>query len=304
MDKLGMAKNKNRRASFRIFGEANLFYIKIDEKSASQTSLNSELEWTSQNSAWLLPSVKVDQPQVTMPDLQFNENHTLNVNISTSGMAFNCDDAFEKDDCLAVKILLVSGMKVISARCRVVYCKKSNPYENLPPYVVGVEFTDITEADRELLIKYVDRHKAQQLIIGGVILVAVGSVLVMPAAVFGLLLELFHFLFEHFIELSHIAFEMIESGLDHLIEFLFETSLHDTQVIVFYILVAFASYWLYRLWRAVPPFCRRWKNNQIAYWTRKKESFFYYWREQLLINKIKWIAIGVVSIIGYIFFGF
>ena len=37
MDKVGMAKNKNRRVSFRIYDEVNLFYKKIDEKLADRT---------------------------------------------------------------------------------------------------------------------------------------------------------------------------------------------------------------------------------------------------------------------------
>jgi hypothetical protein len=136
------------------------------------------------------------------------------------------------------------------------------------------------------------------------LLVAAITALVAPSEVFGLLFELFHFLIEHFIELSYFAFELIESGLDHLIEHLFHTDRHQTQVIVFYTIASFTFYGLYYLWRVVPPFCRRSIEALFLAWPRKKASLFSHWQELSMANKIKLFVIGVVVVNYYIFFSF
>lgn len=314
MDEVNMMKNKNRRVSFRIYDEVNLFYQKIDETLLTEpqpasddilkaSSWPTDIERVSQDSALLLPKLEKILPDDMTPGLHFDENETLNVNISASGMAFNCEDALKEGDYLAIRILLVSSMVTIVTYCKVVYCKNSNPYEGQQPYLVGAHFINMTDEDRELLVKHVAKKRLQQTWIRGVILAAVMAIIVAPDVVFGSLFELLHFMLEHFLEFIHLTFEFIESNLDKLVEHLFETDLHQTQVIVFYIIASFVLYSLYRLWRAVPPFCRQFKKNQIAYWSRKKASLLYYWREQSLFNKIKLVVISVAAITCYIFFG-
>ncbi|MDO9047362.1 MAG: PilZ domain-containing protein [Methylobacter sp.] len=307
-----MTKNKNRRVSFRIYDEVNLFYKKIDEKLVTEPHpvfdniLNdflspTDIERRARDSA--LPKLEKNLPDVTMPGFQFEENDTLNVNISASGMAFNCEDALKEGDYLIIKILLVSTMAVIVTYCKVVYCKNSNPYESQLPYLVGAHFINLKDEDRELLSKHVDKKKVQQIVVKGFILAAVITVIAAPDVVFGFLFDLSHSLLGLFLHSIHITFEFIESTLDHLVEHFFHTNLKQTQIIVFYIMLSFGLYVLYRLWRALPPFCRRCKKNQIAYWLRKKASLLYYWREQSLFNKIKLVVIGAAAITGYIFFG-
>lgn len=310
MDKVNMAKNINRRVSFRIYEQVNLFYKKIDEKRLTEPYpafdnvsndflLPTELDKVSQDSALPSPRLDKDLPE----DMQFNEDDTLNVNISVSGMAFTCDDAFKEGDYLVIRLWLLSSMVAIVTYCKVVYCKNTNPYETHHPYLVGAHFISLKDQDRELLRKHVDKKKVQQTVVKGFILTAVLTVIAMPDVVFGLLFDLLHHLFVLFLEFCHLAFEFVELNLDKLIEHLFETDLHQTQVIVFYIIASFVFYGLYRLGRAVPPFCRQCKKNQIAYWSRKKASLLYYWREQSLFNKIKLVVIGVAAVTGYIFFG-
>jgi hypothetical protein len=315
MDKVNMTKNKNRRGFFRIYDEVNLFYKKIDEKLVTEPhpvfdnilndfSLPTDIERVSQDSALLLPRLEKNLPDVTMPGLRFEENDTLNVNISASGIAFTCEDALKEGDYLVIKILLVSGMAVIVTYCKVVYCKNSNPYESQYPYLVGAHFINMKDEDRELLIKHVAKKQFQQIMVNGLILAVVITVIAVPGVVFGLLFELFHFLFGLFLESIHIAFEFIELNLDHLVEHFFHTDLQQTQVIVFYILLSFGLYGLYLLLQALPPFCRRCKKNQIVYWSRKKASLLYYWQGLSLFNKIKLVAICVVAITCYVLFGF
>ncbi|MDD4906792.1 MAG: PilZ domain-containing protein [Methylobacter tundripaludum] len=309
MDKINVTKNKNRRVFFRIYDEVNLFYQKIDEKLltepqpvfdniSSTPSSPTGLEKVSQDSALLLPRLEKN-----LPDSQFKENETRNVNISASGMAFDCEDALKEGDYLVIKILLASGMTSIVTDGKVVYCKNIQSNDNECPYFVGAHFINMKDDDRELLIKHVDKKRLQRRWVNALILAVVITVIALPDVVFGLLSELCHFLFELFLEFSHLAFEFIESNLDHLVEHLFETDVHQTQVIVFYIIVLFVFYGFYRLWQVVPPFCRWCKKKQIAYWSRKKANLLFYWREQSSLNKLKLVVIGVAVITGYIFFG-
>ncbi len=308
MDKVNMTKNNNRRGFFRIYQQVNLLYKKIDknqstepypviDESENKASPLTELERLSQTIAF--PRQQKNRPE----PLQGKQNDTCNVNLSVSGMAFTCEDALMEGDILEIKLRLGSGSKEIVTAAKVVYRKNSNPYENQYPYLVGAQFVDMKDEDREALSRHVHKKRVQQLWINGFLLAAVLTVLAAPDAVFGLLVELLHFLFEHVLEFAHIAFEFVESALDHLVEYLFETGVHDTQIIVFYTIVLGVLYGLYRLWRVLPPFCLQCKKNQMAYWSRKKASLLYYWREQSLLNKIKLVMIGVTIITGYVFFG-
>ena len=314
MDKINMAKIKNRRISFRVYDRVNLFYQKIDKQLLTELhpafdnilnncSLSTEFESVSQDSTLLLASQEKKLPDLMIPDFQINEHETCDVNISISGMAFNCEDALKEGDYLVIKMLLLPSMMTIVAYCKVVYCKNSNPYESQYPYLVGTHFINMKDEDRELLSKHVAKKKVQQIVVKGFILATVITVIAIPDVVFGLLLELLHFLFEHFLEFIHLAFEFVELNLDKLVEHLFDTDLHQTQVIVFYTIVSFVLYGFYRLYRALPPFCRQCKKNQIVYWSRKKASWLFFWREQSLFNKLKLIMIGAAAITGYIFFG-
>jgi hypothetical protein len=276
MDKVNMTENKNRRDFFRIYEEANLFYKKIDEQTVIEP----------------YPVFEATSSSID-PE---------NVNLSVTGIAFTCENTLKKGDYLVMKIVLASGVKNIVTYAKVVYCKKSTA-DNLRPYFVGAHFIDMKDQYRDLLAKYVDKKRLQQRWVHGFILAAILSVIAAPATIFGLLIEVLHFLLELGLELTHLAFEFIESNLDHLIEHLFETDLHQTQVIVFYIILPVFIYGLYRLWRVVPSFCLRCKKKQLTYWSRMQASLLYYWQEQTLFNKIKLVVIGVAVITAYVFFG-
>jgi len=218
-------------------------------------------------------------------------------------MAFSCEEALKEGDYLAIKILLASGMAVIVTFGKVVYCKNIQAIDSQHPYFVGAHFINMKDEDRELLTGYVAKKRSQQIRVRGLILAAAIAVIVAPDVVIGLLLELLHFLFEHFLEIIHLSFEFIELNLDHLVEHLFHTDLHQTQVIVFYTIATFVVYGLYRLLRALPSFYLRCKNSLLSACAHQKASLLYYWREQSLTNKCKLIVIGVAAITCYVFFG-
>jgi hypothetical protein len=116
-------------------------------------------------------------------------------------------------------------------------------------------------------------------------LLAVAAILVMPDAIFGLLLELAHLL----LELTHLAFELVESVLDHLVEHIFHTETRETQFIVFYIMVTLALGGLYFLWGIIQRLFSVLKNTIIAGFLKQKSQFLMYWMESAG-NKFKLIA--------------
>lgn len=292
MDKANRVQDINRRISFRIYDQVNLFYQKIDEQQLAEpySHLHTILDNVS-----LQPSIRLDLP--------FEKHETCDVNISASGIAFNCEEEFQSGDYLLIKLLLVSTMTAIVTYCKVVYCKSDDPDQIDCPYFIGTHFVEMNDEDREALVKHINKKRVQQNWVRGLILAATLTVVIVPDVVFGILLHLLHFLFEHFLELLHITFEFAELSLDHLVEHFFHTDLHQTQIIVFYILAAFICYGLYRMCRAVPDYYRRCKKHQKAYWSHKKAALLYYWQEQSLLNRIKIVVIGIAAIASYVFFG-
>lgn len=311
MDKFSIRKNKNRRSAFRVYDEVNLSYKKIDQIGAIHPrplldnivpSFATDLEKAAQDLTALLPKLDKD-----LADSPFNEHESHNVNISASGMAFSCEDALKEGDILVIKIQLASSTAVIVTYSQVVYCKDiqadGSPNDSPHPCFVGAHFVDMKDEDRDALIKHVDKKRGQQRWVNGFILAAVITVIAAPDVVFGLLFEFVHFLFELFLHILHLSFEFIEMNLDHLIEHLFETDLHQTQVIVFYVILAFIVYGFYLLWRTAPSFFRRCKQNLFKAYAFKKAGLLFFWREQSLFNKIKIVAIAIAAIAGYVFFG-
>jgi len=119
--------------------------------------------------------------------------------------------------------------------------------------------------------------------INGSILAAVLALILFPDVLFGLFFQLLHLL----MEFAHILFEFIESTLDHFIEHLFHTDLHETQVIVFYIIVSIALVGIYGLSRTLPRACRRFKNNVFAFFDWEKTICSDYWLGLTVTQKIR-----------------
>ena len=188
-----MAEFEDRRGFFRIDDEVSLFYKKIDESLVTEPhhisdnilnncSLSTALETLSQESTLLLHRLgkilpddvtdylrlidtKIDllAQAIMMQDAQVKESETRNVNISATGIAFNCEEQLKAGDYLEIKLLLISSMAVIVTYGRVVYCKNQVSIHSRHPYFVGVDFINMKDEDRELLIKYVVKKQLQQI---------------------------------------------------------------------------------------------------------------------------------------------
>jgi hypothetical protein len=114
------------------------------------------------------------------------------------------------------------------------------------------------------------------------------------AILFSAPLEVFHLL----LEFLHILFEWTEASLDFMIELVFDSSLHKTQIAVFYIIIAGIFYGFYRLWRGLPNFYSRLKANLSKFFSDEIESISFYWQESIS-NKAKLLcaAVGLIFLL-------
>lgn len=239
-----------------------------------------------------------------LPTSKSRENDTLNVNISAGGLSFTCKEQLRPGDYLQIRLLLLADMTSITSCCQVVYCKPSNPYENdRYPHLIGARFMHLAIEDQEVLNRYLEKHRNQQRIFNGLLLAAILTFLTIPDQVLDFMLALLHFLLEGVLHLLHLLFEYVESTLDHIVEHLFHTGLHQTQIIVFYTLLTCAAAGCYWLWLKIPPICKHLGQNLGGYFLRKKASLLYYWGEQTLLVKIGIVVFGVVFTVCYGYFG-
>ena len=91
--------------------------------------------------------------------------------------------------------------------------------------------------------------------------------------VFAVLISALHLPFE----VLHIAYEWLELGIEHMVEHLFHTSRHNSQIITFYILVSLAGTALYRLYLALPQLVRRLRERTVtarANWTSAWQEYW------------------------------
>ena len=290
-------KKSNRRVALRVYEQVNLFYQKINTSQLNETQSGYDKIINKFNQSEIVG-------QTSFPNSQSQENDTLNINISSSGIAFTCKEELKADDYLMLRILFLSSMTVVMTCCKVVYCKPSNPFEsNRHPYSIGAQFVNMTTEDGELLNKHVGKRKKQQLAVNVLITIFTLAILVAPVEALGLLISLGHHLLEIFLHMLHLVFEYIEMGLDHVIEHHFHTDTHKTQVIVFYLLVTFGLVPLYFFGRMASSTFVRLSKRLLLYWSRKKSSCLYFWDHQTMLDKIKIIGIGTSVIASYIYFG-
>jgi len=116
------------------------------------------------------------------------------------------------------------------------------------------------------------------------------------AILFAIPLEVFHLLLGVF----HTLFEWIEVTLDFIIEVIFDTTVHNTQIVVFYILIAAFFYGLYRLWRGFPDFYSQKKQNLHILLLVEIDVILDYWQESVM-NKIKLLSIATGLILLLLF---
>jgi hypothetical protein len=183
---------EEKRRYFRVHDTINLLHKVIDESSLDRLShvsddvlnncsLSSALEVLSNDARSLLSRLERRDPElveylrvidtkinliaqaISMQEEQFSENDTREVVLSASGLCFNNEQSIREGQCLELRMLLTSCMAVIVIYGRVVKCRDIS--ENYPhrPYSISVEFINLKEDVRELLIKHAVKTQLQQL---------------------------------------------------------------------------------------------------------------------------------------------
>lgn len=184
--------HKERRRFFRIDDEINLYYKKVDENIINQSShisdnvlancsLAAALQMISQESRMMMNRIERNSPDIAdylklidskidlisqavmMQGAEFKEKDARNANLSASGVAFDSEEALQVGDFLEIKMLLASCMAVIVAYGKVIYCREKQPPDSRFMHVVGVNYINMKDQDRELLIKHVVKRQMQQI---------------------------------------------------------------------------------------------------------------------------------------------
>ena len=126
-------------------------------------------------------------------------------------------------------------------------------------------------------------------IIGAIIL------LIAPDMIANILITIVHFIFALILHLAEVTFEGLESLLDKIVEYFFDTELHETQTIVFYLMILIALFPLYFLCRIMPSFFIWLKEILITTWTRHKNNVIIYWQDLSPHDKIKMTILPILA---------
>lgn len=87
------------------------------------------------------------------------------------------------------------------------------------------------------------------------------------------------------------AYEVVEFALDEVIHHVFHTSLHTTQVIVFYLTSTLILLGAYGVWRWLLRTCRQAKQELSGQWPVCKQHAFCYWQDLPPEKKIKMVSV-------------
>jgi hypothetical protein len=183
---------EEKRRYFRVNDTINLIHRLIDEDSLerlshisndvlSNCSLKTALDVLAQDARSLMARLERRDPEIceylrimdtkinliaqaiTAENGDFSEQDSRDVVLSATGLAFYNQSEIKNGQLIELRMLLTSCMAVIIAYARVVQCRH-NPEKNADqPYEICVEYANLKEDDRELLIKHVVKKQLQQL---------------------------------------------------------------------------------------------------------------------------------------------
>ena len=183
---------EEKRRYFRVNDNISLLYQVINEARIkklshvsydvlSNCSLSAALDVLNQEAAALAPRLDRRDPEMfeylkildnkinlivqSLSPRQddFSEQDKREVSLSAAGVAFTNDVALPIDTLLELRMVLTSCLAVIVAYGRVAQCKDISQDNAEHPYAICVEYVNMKEEDRELLIKHVIKKQMQQL---------------------------------------------------------------------------------------------------------------------------------------------
>ena len=103
----------------------------------------------------------------------------------------------------------------------------------------------------------------------------------------------------------YIIYEIIEVSSEELVEYLFHTNHHESEIVVIYVFFLIAVYALYRFIQAFPHLTRRTKRRLIVRWANKKSRISRYWHTFSSLQKAKMMlfhGMGISVLITWLFF--
>lgn len=304
MDKAKAEKNdSNRRRAFRVYEEVDLIFHKIDfnQEQLKNTGFNNILSTVVQSFDTTPSSSTPTLIEPLLPASHSQKNNTLNINISSTGISFTCNEKLMVADYLMIRVLLLSSMTVITTSCKVVYVKPSNPHEkNQYPYTIGARFIKLKSEDQKILDEHIKGKRSRRLMVKGVLAFFILIFIQVPELVVEQIVDLFSFIIEECIEVLHLFYELVEYGLDLLVEHTFHTDMRSTQTIVFYVQAILTIALSTPLFRKLFSFSKNLFHSCQLYLYRKKSSMFYSWDEKTLECKV---GLGGVGIMLTVFLG-
>jgi hypothetical protein len=104
-------------------------------------------------------------------------------------------------------------------------------------------------------------------------------------------------IFGSIFEFIHTVLEIIEMGLDNVVEHVFETNLQQTQIIVFYIMLALGGVLIYLVWKALVEMCSGTGQFVKDEWTEFKDALVHDWQGMTMTNRV--IFISVFLLLNY-----
>lgn len=185
-------QNAERRQFFRIEDDVSLYYQVIDAQALDPNNLNNRdmLAGCTLSTAWhilgeetkgmLLRAESMDYEiaecfkllnakldllaKAYMTHEEQCSEPRRNVSLSASGLAFDNEMDIETGTYLEVKMVLASLATAMILHAKVVYCRPNSiDQPHKLPFLVGLEYVNIREQDRETLIQYVLQRQKQQL---------------------------------------------------------------------------------------------------------------------------------------------
>jgi len=183
---------EDRRRFFRIDDAINLYYRVVDEQAVvaasntsddvlSSCSLVTALEVLGQESRSVLYRIEKKDAEIAeylklmdskisllsqailQQGQESSDNKLCNTNLSASGLAIQVDKPIKEGEFIEVKLFLSSCVAVILVYGKVIYCKKNDLASGEPPYQIGIDYINLKEEDREILIKHIVKRQMQQI---------------------------------------------------------------------------------------------------------------------------------------------
>jgi hypothetical protein len=113
--------------------------------------------------------------------------------------------------------------------------------------------------------------------------------------VMSILVGFYDVIFGYLLEATHLILEAIEMGLDKLIEHIFETEVHETQIIVFYIMLLIGGLLIYLIYKTLRMFWDSVSHGFYEDWSGFKDAITTDWRSMSMTNRIIWVSVFILA---------